>query len=209
MPTKPIKAFIFQTLLWLPFTFGFWYLFAPWFTIPVEFLLDLLLSTLWPQWIESIERRGYLLEVITTIEPTLPPHVQLQPGQEAIFTFDINPLINAFGLPFLAALIAASPNIGKNKLLQLTLAWLLILLPAQLFSTTGMVLKVLVFNTTPEVMLDIAGRGIGVEIIALIYQFGGLILPSVTPVLVWMFLYHAYLQALAPQFGQVQKPRNP
>ena len=61
------------------------------------------------------------------------------------------------------------------------------------------------------------GRGIGEtmgtteftrEVIALCYQLGFLILPAVTPILLWFVMYQDQLIKLAPGFARVKKKDN-
>jgi hypothetical protein len=195
MPNKPVYLFLLEAFIWLPITFFIWYYFASVLTVPVAFLVRLFLTNLWPSWIEGIEQHGHLLEVTTSI--TLSINIAVPDGAEALFAFDVNPLIYGYGLPFLMALTFAVPNTVSSKLRQVSLAWLLVLLPVQTFCVMTLILKVLIFQTEPSISFQIASSDWSREAIALAFQFGSLILPPVTPLLIWIFLNQNYLQVLS------------
>ncbi len=199
---KPIYLFLLEVALWLPFTFFVWYYLAPVLTAPLALLLRLIFKGF--SWVEDIEQHGYLLEVVTVIIPDIP----VPAGQEAIFTFSVNPLIYGYGLPFLMALNFAVPGAAGEKLRKTGLAWLLILLPVQTFCVLFSILKVLVYNTEPGVTAQIVSSGWSREAIGLAYQFGNLILPSVTPVVVWVLTQRDYLLASAPRLAMFMENRQ-
>jgi len=43
------------------------------------------------------------------------------------------------------------------------------------------------------------------EVIALCYQLGYLILPAVTPILLWFTMYQNQIAKLAPKFAKIKK----
>jgi len=199
MPNKSVYLFLLETFMWLPITFFIWYYLATPLTAPIALLVHVILTQFLPIWVEGVEQHGHLLEVITSITPTL--NIAVPAGMEAIFTFEVNPLIYGYGLPFFMALTFAAPNTVSRKLRQIGLAWLLILLPVQAFCVLALILKTLVFHTEPSISLQIVSSRWSREAIALAFQFGSLILPPVTPLLIWMFFNQAYLQVLAPQLA--------
>ncbi|MCK5525180.1 MAG: hypothetical protein KAI83_18795 [Thiomargarita sp.] len=153
MPNKSVYIFLAETFLWLPITFFIWYYLATPLTAPLALLVHALLTSFMPTWIEGVEQHGHLLEVITSITPTL--NIAVPAGVEAIFTFEVNPLIYGYGLPFFMALTFAAPNRLSRKLRQIGLAWLLILLPVQAFCVIALILKTLVFHTEPSLSFQI------------------------------------------------------
>jgi len=206
MPDKPIHLFLLETFLWLPITFFLWYYFASVLIVPVTFLVRVLMTNGWPTWIETVEQQGHLLEITTSI--TLPINVGIPEGAQALFAFDVNPLLYGYGLPFFMALTFAVPNMLGRKLRQVSLAWLFILLPVQTFCVIVLILKVLVFQTEPSISSQIVSTPFGRETVALAYQFSSLILPPVTPLVIWMFLNRDYLRVLAPQVTSISVKPN-
>lgn len=201
MSHKSVYIFLLEIFMWLPITFFIWYYLATPLTAPVALLVHVFLSQLFlPTWIEGIEQHGHLLQVITSIKPTL--NIAVPAGTEAILIFDVNPLIYSYSLPFFMALSFAVPHTTViQKLRQVSLTWLLILLPVQAFCVIILILQTLIFQTEPNISFQIVSNFWFRELIALIYQFSSLILTPVTPLLTWMILNKDYLQVLAPQFA--------
>jgi hypothetical protein len=160
----------------------------------------------WPTWIEAVGQQGQMLEITTSI--TLPISAGILEGAQALFAFDVNPLLYGYGLPFFMALTFAVPNKLSRKLRQVSLAWLFILLPVQTFCVIVLILKVLVFQTEPSISSQIVSTPFARETVALAYQFSRLILPPVTPLVIWMFLNRDYLQVLAPQVTSMSVKPN-
>ena len=168
--------------------FAAWYFFALLLTVPVEHILSWILTSYWGEWINGLERHGYILEVNTYISvPT------------GLLSFELNALSYSYGLPLLWALIFASPSQIETKFIQAILGWALVLLPIQVLGLSILSLKTLVFHTTPLLLQTLASAPWQQESLALLYQFTTLILPSVSPILIWLLLYRDFVADILPQ----------
>lgn len=195
MSRNPVYRFLLVTALALPLWFLLWYLFAPPLLVPVTYLTDTILTTLWPNLIENVEQHGHLLEVITTISPRLERPVPW--AQIPVFSFSLNPLIYGYGLPLLLAMAAAVP--GAYQKPGRLLAALLVLLPVQALAVSGMAGYALLLQVPPQhtqVVVDTFG---GREGVVLVYKITTLVLPNVVPVILWSMVYSGYLRFLAQQ----------
>lgn len=192
MNSKPVYIFFLEVLLWLPFTFFFWYWAAHVLTWPLTLLVRLVLLQLFPSWFTWIAQDGYLLEITSRLSPTADAT-----AQAGVLAFTANPLIYSYSLPFFMALSFASPAPIGSRLKRIFWVWLLILLPVQAFSVCVSVFKSLLFDTPAAAQLNLPAWSF--ELVALGFQFVTLILPPMLPIMLWMWLYQDYLQQLAPQ----------
>jgi hypothetical protein len=114
--------------------------------------------------------------------------------------FHLNPLIYTYSLPLLLALILATPAANKlNQMLWASLLWL----PLACFSMFFSVLKVLAFDVGLAFQQQQALSPWMLDLIALAYQTGTLILPMIAPLVIWMALNRQFLLKLAPQLNRV------
>jgi len=192
MNSKPVYIFFLEVLLWLPFTFFFWYWSAEALTWPLVLLVRLVLLQLLPNWFEAISQDGYLLEITSYLSPTA--EIAAQAG---VLTFTANPLIYSYSLPFFIALSFATPASLGTRLQRIFWVWLLVLLPVQAFSVCISIFKSLLFDTPMAMQLNPPAWSF--DATALSFQFVTLILPPMVPIMLWMWLYRDYLQQLAPQ----------
>lgn len=162
--------------------FAAWYFFSLLLTVPVMYLLDWLLQLSLGKWIVGIEPHAYRLEIITNIAA---------PNQPAgsVLSFELNSLSYGYGLPFLLALIFASPSPIERKFSQALLSWALVLLPLQVLGLAILSLKTLAFHSTAALTQILATQAWQQTLIALAYQFSSLVLPALSPLLLWLFLY--------------------
>ncbi|MCB1865885.1 MAG: hypothetical protein KDG50_10670 [Chromatiales bacterium] len=192
---KPgIHRFLLRVVIWLPLAFAAWYLFAPALIRPVVFVTDWVLSTFMPQVITEIGQQGNRLRVVTA----------LGDGAGSRIGFALNPLMYGYSLPLLAALILAVPESLNDKWGKL-LWGVLLLVPVQAWGLSFEVLKVIALKlpvaTTAAVGITDTAR----EFIALGYQFGYLILPAVSPLVIWLALYRNFVGDLVPQLAATRR----
>ena len=196
-----VKGFLLKIVVLLPLTFFAWYLITPAILYIVSWLTKSVLLFFASHAISDIEQHGRVLEVITKF--TSAPK---EKGVEAI-TFTVNAMKYGYGIALFAAMVLASPDKLTNKLQNFYIG-ALILIFIQVWGVTFDILVTFIFKL---------GRGIGEtmgtteftrELIALGYQMGYLILPSVTPILLWFSMYQKEVIKLAPKFARIQKKKN-
>jgi len=196
-----VKGFLFKIIIWLPLTFVAWYFLTPAILYIVAMLTKSILMLIASHAIVDIESQNRVLEVITQFASS-------NKGMDAgALTFSVNAMKYGYGLAVFTAMILASPDKLSSKLQNFYIG-ALILIIVQVWGVTFDILITFVFKL---------GRGIGEtmgtteftrEVIALCYQMGYLILPSVTPILLWFTMYQKEVIKLAPKFAKVKKKSN-
>ncbi len=200
MIMSPLRQFILAAVLWLPMAFFLWFLFDGPVIWPVARLADLLLPQILPNAISAVVQTGQLLEVETRLLTEAGPG-----GQRGLLVLDVRPLIYAWCLPLFVGLAMATPLPGGRRWLQFLIGvpvlWLVI--------TWGVVFdvfKLLAFDAGPLGASAIVAAGLSVDVVALGYQFGYLILPAVTPVSLWVLMNRRFLETLVGWSGEPVAP---
>ena len=133
----------------------------------------------------EVEQPGVDLVFVTTLE------VQQATGQAALLVPEVNPLLYTFGLAFFVALmLAARAPWGK------ILAGAVLLLPFQAWGIAFDFLAQVGIRLGPEVAAQAGLSGWRTEAIALGYQVGALILPSLMPVVLWAIFNRPFIEGL-------------
>jgi hypothetical protein len=190
----PVHRFVVKVLLWLPICFALWYWLANLWLLPIHWAMDGLFVKLLPSVISGVEAHDRVFEVVTRL--SVPQSQGYAAG--GILTFEIRPLVYAYSLPLYAALTLAAPAASKARKALYLVAGLLALLPIIAWGTSFDILKYLAFTLSSETAPYIALTGIKQLFIGWAYQFGYLILPGVTPLVIWIALHREFLQELAP-----------
>ncbi|RLA24539.1 MAG: hypothetical protein DRQ62_04860 [Gammaproteobacteria bacterium] len=200
MPVNSLLFFILKVFLFLPVCYWGWYALAELSTAIAVYWAEPLLQSLFPALISSIEQMGYRVEVIA--EVTVPAQ-DVRKGMVAELPIPVNPLIYSYGLPLALALILASPfNFVKTT--RCMLISILVFLLIQIWGICFESLKVLFLQTPPELLANIRLLPWQLDIIALGYQLGALILPAVTPVIIWVWFYRDFIARFAPALRRKQ-----
>jgi len=200
MPRSPVTLFFVKVVLWLPVIFAAWYFMAIVATWPVTYLVKTALLSLFPDVISLIKQSGYMVEAAAYY--TAPDATAAVPkGVTAELVFEVNALSYGYCVPLYTALILATPSEEGEKWFR-WVSGMLILQFSQAWGVSFDILKSLLFNVGPEVAQALAFSQWQMEAVALGYQFGYLVVPAVTPVVVWMAFHSDYLKTLAPNLVQ-------
>ncbi|NJN46974.1 MAG: hypothetical protein HC808_11415 [Candidatus Competibacteraceae bacterium] len=206
MPEVSAKAFVGKILLWFPLSFAAWYFLAPLLIWPVSWLVGSLLDLFYPGVVESVTQQGTLLDINTRFGSNQSLQADLQPG---LLTFTLNPLMYGYCTPLLLALQLATPGSHYRRRLGLFAVGAIILLPVQAWGVYFSTLVTLVFRLGPVIAQSMGTTALTREGIALSYQLGFLILPSVTPVLIWAILNQEFIVKLAGRPAGNGAPTDP
>lgn len=198
MPPTPdlLKPFLWRLLLWLPLSFGIWYYFSVMMTVPLRWLVDGLMLSLGGGLIAGVSQQGYELSVLTNLHP-----IAGTPGAGGQIVFKLNPLMYGYSLPLFTALCLATPTAEGDKWWR----WLIgigVLLLVQALGVGLHILKTTVLGLGPSLGGQIDPKEWNLNAIALGYQFGYLVLPAVTPLVLWLGLFRGFVLGLAPGFGR-------
>jgi hypothetical protein len=174
MTAPSLGRFVLRTLLWLPPCFAAWYFSAQYHAAIAGGLARLLANQLTSGIVSALEQSGFDLVFVTTLE------VHPAPGQTALLLPEVNPLLYTYGLAlFLALMLATRAKWWK------ILVGAAVLLPFQSWGIAFDFLAQVGIKLGPEVAAQAGLLGWRSELIALGYQIGSLIFPSLVPVVLW------------------------
>ena len=207
MLRRPIDRFLLRTLLWLAPLFVLWYVLAPLLLMPVAGWTHFALSHLFSHAIAAVEQQGTTVDIVTRFVMAAPADGSAPPGARGQVVFAINALKYAYGWPLLLALTLAAPTAMGEKLYRAVMGGLL-LLPVPVWGIACEALKVLVFGMDPAIADQMGTTPLTRELLVLAYQLGYLILPAVTPILIWAAFHRDFLGELLPHV-QGTRPAAP
>lgn len=180
-----VGAFVWRTLLWLPACFALWHFMAPYHASIAGGFAHGWLALLAPGVVDTVERAGSTLVFVTTLR------VHPAPGQEAVLVPEVGAPVYTYGLALLVALmLAARASAGK------ILAGAGLLLPFQGWGIAFDFLAQVGIGLGPDIAASAGLANWRREVIALGYQLGSVILPSLAPVLVWGYLCRSFIEGL-------------
>jgi len=188
-----LREFMLKTLLWLPASFALWFYFSDVLVWPVAHLVRSMLLSVWPLLFAEVAQQGHLLEVDTHVLISQ-VNATAQSGVGAL-VLTVNPLVYGFGLPLFIGLAMATPLSGVRRLWQLTLV-LIVISFVQTAGVAAECLKQLAFSAGPAGATAVAAQGLSENGLALAYQFGFLILPAVTPIVLWVGFNQRFIEKL-------------
>ncbi len=192
MPSNPLYAFLLRTLIWLPLSFVFWYQAANLLSLPLTTISKFAIQQTAPDILTNVELGDHKLTFVTPFEAEVPA-AQAQQGKGLIIV-EINPLIYGYSFPLLIALLFAVEGLSVSWS-KLFIAYLG-LLPFQAWGVCFEFLKTVAFDLGPTVATQVNFPQWAREGIALGYQFGALILPPVSTVVLWIAMNRNFLNRL-------------
>jgi hypothetical protein len=183
-----VAGFFVRTLLWLVPALALWYWARNFVVMPVAWLAGGIMRYLFPHWVSGTELDGITQTLITRLG------VPQAGGQLADLTPEVGVLTYCYGLPLLLALFLAARAKGlwwKMPVCALGLlpfqawgvcfAWLI---PVAVHS--GQFTRSVTYFNEWEVNL-----------IGLGYQLGFLLLPTLIPLLMWLYLERSFVITVA------------
>jgi len=207
-----LQRFFLAALLWLPLAFFLWFAFANALAWPVIALAKTVLLNWWPTLFTAISQGadlldtqghvlghpGYLMQITSGVMVNAAPA-----GEAPRFGFIepvVNPMVYGYALPLFVGLVLATPLTRWRTFGQLALGALVICL-AQTFGVIGESLKSVCLDAGAAGLEAAQRAGMSLELIALCYQFGYLILPALVPVALWIVLNRSFIEMLTRPGG--------
>jgi hypothetical protein len=181
-----LGRFLLRVLLLLPLCFAAWYFTAPYHSTVAAGFARFFVALFNAALISATEQQANELVFVTKLQ------VQQAPGQVGVLAIEVNPLIYSYGLAlFLALMLAARARWWK------LLAGAAILFPFQGWGIGFDFLAQLGAKMGPEVAAQ-AGLLGAREAIALAYQVGNLVFPSLVPVALFVAFSRPFIETLVP-----------
>ncbi|MES2933472.1 MAG: exosortase H-associated membrane protein [Pseudomonadota bacterium] len=201
---RQLKSFLVRVVLCLPACLALWYWQAEWFNTPAVILSGWTMQSMFPEWVEAIEWSHRTASLVTTLK-VLGMTSGTTLGQQALMVVEVNPLGYTFGLPLFASLMLARSS--KNQLWKFLLGAAL-LIPFQSWGICFDLLKQVAITSDRDIAEQVGFAGWHNEAIALGYQLGSLILPTLAPVIIWLSLDRTFIPMLMLE-GELQSLLNP
>ena len=177
---SPLTVFVLSAFGWIIVLTGLWSQVSAWTSYPVGVLSHIALEQGAPMWVREVRLKPDNMEVDTTVAVPVPG----ASGRWAEITVEVSPARYAYGLPIFLALLLAARGRG---LVPKAVAGYLLLLPAQAFSLTMSLLMQVVLNAQTSVR-HLRVSQWQMEAIVYGYQMGSLIVPTLVPILLWLWL---------------------
>lgn len=175
-----LTIFVLSAFGWIVVLTLAWSQVSAWTSYPVGVLSHIALEQGAPMWVRQVHLRPGAMEVDTAIEVP----VAQAGGQRGEITIEASPGRYAYGLPiFLALLLAAR---GPGRMVRAVAGYVL-LLPFQALSLTMYSLMQMLLAA----QLNLRALRISqwqMEAIVYGYQVGALVLPTLVPILLWLWL---------------------
>jgi len=191
-----VKGFMLKILVWLPISFVAWYFLTPVIVYIVSFLSKAILLHTTNGAVLNVEQQGHVLHIITRF--IAPEENTINKGQ---LVFVINAMKYGYGIALFFAMLIATPDKISNKLQNMYIGFLILLL-VQVWGVSFDVMQTLVFKLGIEIADTLGTTAFTREVIALCYQLGYLILPAITPVILWFSMYQEHVVKMAPKFAK-------
>jgi hypothetical protein len=189
-----LGRFLLRTFAWLPLCFAAWYFGAAAVSAASGSAAGLIIRTVAPRVLDSVERTGPMLEFVTYVE------VQPEPGRKAVLVAEVNALVYTYGLALFAALMLAARAAAWK-----VLAGAVMLLPFQAWGIAFDVLTQVGIKQGPAIAQQAGISGARAEFIALAYQLGVLVLPTLAPVLLWAAWCRDFVATQGTAFRRVAR----
>lgn len=158
----------------------------------------LFLYMLRPGLVTALEQPGVDLAFVTTLQVTA------SAGQVGVLVPEVNPLLYTYGLAFFLALMLAARARWLTILAGTTLH-----LPFQAWGIAFDFLAQVGIKLGPAVSAQAGLGGWRVEAIAIGYQIGTLILPSLVPVILWAAFNRPFLSGLLRSPAPLPRAESP
>jgi hypothetical protein len=183
----PLATFIVRTLAWLPPAFAVWYFAGPILMWPVAAIVEFVARVGFSDLVRGVEQSGATLVFATTLKPGAPG---ASTGQ---ITVDVDMLLYAFGMPLYAALAQAAREPGWPRRM---LAGYALLVPFAAWGALADFLKIVAIGSGPVIASQTGFVAWQREAIAVGYQFGSLVFPTVVPAVAWVLAHRDFVLGL-------------
>ena len=179
-----MTRFVLRTLALFPLAFAVWYFAAPLLLWPAVLIVRGVAHAGFSDLVRAVEQSGAVATFVTTLGAG---------GAAAgtgLVTVDVNLRAYAFGMPLFAALTLAARTRSWKRWLATGYA---ALTPVVAFGTLADFLKDVAMTAGPAIASQTGFVPWQREAIAFAFQFGSLILPAVTPAVLWVAMHGGFV----------------
>lgn len=191
-----LVVFVASALFWMVALTLVWSKLSSWTSYPVAALSQVALERAAPMWVRHVTHRPGSMEVETAVAMPVPD----ASGRRADIVVEVDPGRYAYGLPIFLALLLAARGSGR---IWRAVAGYLLLLPAQAFSLCMFaMIQVVVYAQTNARLLDVAQWQL--EAVVYGYQIGSLVVPTLVPIILWLWLDRRFFREVVVRGWQKQ-----
>jgi hypothetical protein len=198
-----LRAFVLKTVLWFPPCLALWYWLAEWFNGPAAWLSGWIMRQVFAAWVEGAEWSHRIISLFTNL--SIDPAASSASGHGAMMVLEANPLVYSYGLPMFAALVLAGGSAHKWR--QMLLGWLF-LIPFQAWGICFDLLKQVAIGSPQVIAARLGFDPWQREAIALAYQLGALVLPTLAPIVLWLALNRLFIPMLRMEAALKQDEKD-
>jgi hypothetical protein len=197
---SPVAVFALSALLWVLGLTLVWSLVAKWTSAPAAVLAEIALEQGAPGWVRAVHRKPGSIEAETRIEVLVPN----SGGRRGAIVVEADPARYTYGLPILLGLLLAArgakgPRRPARALARAVASYAL-LLPAQAFSLGACLLMEMVLAARGD-LTALKAAGWQLEAIAYAFQLGTLVVPTLVPMLIWLWMDRRFVaDVMAPDW---------
>ncbi len=191
-----VKGFLIRVLIWLPIMFVLWYFLTPAIVYLVSLLSKTVLSFVAGKAVVGVEQHEHVMHIVTNFAKDATNTARL--------TFVVDVMKYAYGLALFPAMVLATPKSWKDKFQDLYIG-ILVIFFIILWGVTFDTMLTLVFKLGGGIGEAMGTTAFTREVIALGYQLGYLILPAITPIILWFAMNQDLVVKLAPKFAPKKK----
>jgi hypothetical protein len=190
----PLGRFVVRAVLLLPPCFTAWFFTAPWHAAIVGPLAVQFVELWRVGLVSALERNGYMLSFVTELEAVT------SGTQVGFVVAEVNPLVYTYGLAlFVCLMLATGARVWKIAV------GAAVLLNFQALSVAFDFLVQVAVMSGPVVASRTGLSQWQREAVALGFQFGTLIFPSLAPVLLWAAFNRVFIAGLRTQAPEAQR----
>lgn len=175
---SPLTIFMLSAFGWIVALTAIWSQVSAWTSYPVGLLSHMALEQAAPMWVRQVHLSPGNMEVDTAIS------VPTADGRRGEITVEVSPARYAYGLPIFVALVLTARGRGRVGRVAGGYA---ALLPFQAFSLTMSALMQMVLAAQADIRLLRVSQW-QMEAIVYGYQLGSLVLPTLVPILLWLWM---------------------
>ncbi|OAB55437.1 hypothetical protein AY599_02590 [Leptolyngbya valderiana BDU 20041] len=185
---NPIKEMFLLAALYMPLGFFLWFFAAGLLMLPTRIAAQALLKLLHGDVFERIFQADFYFEIHTSILVPNP-----EGGDKLLLTWDVNPMLYAWGMALLFGLVMATPLKAGQRVVQLLIGFAVVSL-VTLWGVYWEVWRDLAFLFGPEARAVVEASALTPTMIALFYQLGYLMFPAVIPIATWILMNRAFIE---------------
>lgn len=186
--SNPVKEMFLLAALYLPLGFFLWFFAASILMLPARLLSEALLTGLFPDIFRHFFQNDFLFEIQSSVQVPNPESGEMMP-----LTWEVNPMIYAWGMALLFGLIMATPLTATRRVVQMLIGYGVVTV-VTVWGVFWEAWRDLAFLFGPEVGAVIEETSLTPTVIALCYQLGYLMLPAVVPIAAWILMNRHFIE---------------